>query len=75
MNSLSFLNGKWRGDAKVTQPGGVVVNVAQEETIEYKLDSLLLQVEVLEGTKLNLRLFPFMHWPTSTTTRLKTPMK
>ena len=45
MDALSFLSGKWRGDAKITQQGGVVVSVTQEETIEYKLDSLVLQVE------------------------------
>lgn len=45
MNALSFLSGKWRGDARIVQQGGVVVNVTQEETIEYKLDGLVLQVE------------------------------
>lgn len=45
MNALSHLSGKWRGDARIVQPGGVVVNVTQEETIEYKLDGLVLQVE------------------------------
>jgi hypothetical protein len=45
MNQLSYFAGRWKGEAKVTQQGGVVINVAQEETIEYKLDSLLLEVE------------------------------
>ena len=45
MNVLSFMAGKWKGDATVTQQGGVTIQVAQEENIEYKLDSLILQFE------------------------------
>ena len=45
MNALSYFAGNWRGEAKVTQQGGVVISVSQEETIEFKLDSLVLQVE------------------------------
>jgi len=51
MNALSFLAGRWQGEAKITQQGGVVINVTQEETIEYKLDSLVLQVEGMGRNK------------------------
>jgi len=51
MNVLSYLCGKWSGEAKITQPGGVVVNAIQDETIEYKLDSLILQVEGIGRNK------------------------
>ena len=59
MNVLSYFAGHWRGEAKVTQQGGVVINVAQEETIEYKLDSLLLQVEGVGRTKTDLSKISF----------------
>jgi hypothetical protein len=59
MNSLSQLAGQWHGNATITQPGGVVVHVAQEETIEYKLDSLLLQVEGVGRNKTDLSSISF----------------
>lgn len=54
MNVLSYLAGQWRGEATITQQGGVVIQVAQEETIQYKLDSLLLQVEGVGRNKTDL---------------------
>lgn len=45
MRQLKFFAGRWKGDATITQQGGVVVNVNQEEAIEFRLDSLILQLE------------------------------
>lgn len=54
MNVLSYFAGRWQGEAKVTQQGGVVIDVAQEETIEYELDSLILHVEGVGRRKTDL---------------------
>ncbi len=59
MNVLSYFTGKWKGDATITQQGGVTVQVAQEETIELKLDSLILQFEGIGRTKTNLNKISF----------------
>lgn len=59
MNLLSFFTGKWKGDATITQQGGLVVQVAQEETIEYKLDSLILQFEGIGRRKNDLTKISF----------------
>lgn len=45
MNVLASFTGKWKGDATLTQQGGSTIQVIQEETIDFKLDSLVLQFE------------------------------
>ena len=59
MNVLSFFAGKWKGDATIVQPGGVTIQVAQEEVIEFKLDSLILQMEGVGRRKNDLTKISF----------------
>jgi hypothetical protein len=47
MKKLSFLVGKWSGDASVLRGPGEPIKVKQSEDVQYKLDGLLL---VVEGT-------------------------
>ncbi|MBV9144492.1 MAG: hypothetical protein JO065_01160 [Acidobacteria bacterium] len=45
MKKLSFLTGKWRGDASMLRAGGQYVEMAQTEEAQYKLDGLILTIE------------------------------
>lgn len=51
MRPLSSLAGRWKGEAIITQQGGVTVTVNQEENIEFRLDSLVLQIEGIGKSK------------------------
>lgn len=50
MQKLSYLAGKWKGEAIAKQRNGPDTKVAQEENIQYKLDNTLL---LIEGTGRN----------------------
>ena len=45
MKKLSFLVGKWSGDATVMRGPGNTVKVRQTEEVQYKLDGLVLLIE------------------------------
>jgi hypothetical protein len=45
MNELSFLVGKWKGEARLLRAPGEVVELIQIEKAHYKLDGLLLVIE------------------------------
>lgn len=45
MKKLSFLAGKWSGDAMVARGPGEPVKHAQSEEVQYKLDGLVMLVE------------------------------
>jgi hypothetical protein len=45
MQKLSYMAGKWKGEASIRQPDGSVMKVNQEEDIQYKLDGTILLVE------------------------------
>ena len=45
MRLLKAFAGKWKGEAVATRQGGVKVTILQEETIEFRLDSLIIQME------------------------------
>lgn len=50
MKKLAFLTGKWSGEAKASRGPSQVTELNQEETVEYKLDGLVL---LIEGTGRN----------------------
>lgn len=50
MQKLSYLAGKWKGEAVARQRDGSTTKVAQEENIEFRLDNTLL---LIEGTGRN----------------------
>lgn len=50
MQKLSYLAGKWKGEAIAKQRNGPDVKVMQEENIQFKLDNTLL---LIEGTGRN----------------------
>lgn len=50
MRMLSSLAGSWTGQAVSRQQGGVTVNIKQEETILFRLDSLVMQIEGIGRT-------------------------
>lgn len=50
MQKLSYLAGKWKGEAIARQRNGPDTKVMQEENIQFKLDSTLL---LIEGTGRN----------------------
>lgn len=45
MKKLSYMTGKWSGEASMRQQNGTVLKVNQEENIQYKLDGTILLVE------------------------------
>lgn len=67
MNVLSGFSGRWKGDATMTQQGGITIQLVQEETIEYKLDSLILQFEGIgrktnDQTKISFHALAFVNY-------------
>jgi hypothetical protein len=51
MKRLSFLVGKWSGDARVRRGPGDPLELIQTEAAEYKLDGLLLLIEGIGRNK------------------------
>lgn len=53
MKKLAYMAGDWKGEASIRNQGGVM-KVAQTEHIEFKLDSLVLNIEGIgrEGDKI-----------------------
>ncbi|HEV3331498.1 MAG TPA: hypothetical protein VG096_10980 [Bryobacteraceae bacterium] len=51
MQKLSFLIGKWSGEAHVLRGPGEPVELVQTEEAQYKLDGLLLVIEGVGRTK------------------------
>jgi hypothetical protein len=51
MQHLSPLAGRWKGEAVITQQGSAGVTVNQDENIEFRLDSLVLQIEGVGKSK------------------------
>jgi hypothetical protein len=45
MKKLSFLVGKWSGEARILRGPGEPVELAQTEEAQYKLDGLVLMIE------------------------------
>jgi len=56
MRKLSFLIGKWSGDASVLRSGGKFVDLSQTEEAEFKLDGLVLMIEGVGRTKVDGKL-------------------
>jgi len=53
MQKLSFLVGKWSGEASVRRGSGDPLELIQTEQAEYKLDGLLLLIEGIGRNKTN----------------------
>lgn len=51
MKKLSFLVGKWAGEARLLRGPGEWITVAQTEESQYKLDGLILLIEGVGRTK------------------------
>ena len=51
MKKLSFLVGKWSGDARILRQSGEPLELTQTEEAQYKLDGLLLMIEGVGRTK------------------------
>jgi hypothetical protein len=51
MKKLGFLAGMWEGQARVLRGPGAMVDLAQTEIAEYKLDGLILTIEGIGKTK------------------------
>lgn len=45
MKKLSFLVGKWSGEARILRGAGVTLELVQTEEAQYKLDGLVLMIE------------------------------
>jgi len=45
MQKLAYMAGKWKGEASIRQPNGALIQVSQEEDIQFKLDGTILMVE------------------------------
>jgi hypothetical protein len=45
MRKLSFLVGKWSGEARILPASGASMELLQTEEVEYKLDGLVLMIE------------------------------
>ena len=56
MRKLSFLIGKWSGDASVLRSGGKFVDLSQTEEAQFKLDGLVLMIEGVGRTKVDGKL-------------------
>ncbi|MBX2962732.1 MAG: DUF1579 family protein [Cyclobacteriaceae bacterium] len=50
MQKLAYMAGKWKGEASMRQQNGSMIQVNQEEDIQFKLDGTIL---VIEGTGRN----------------------
>lgn len=51
MKKLSFLVGKWSGEARVLQRSGEMLEMLQTEEAQYKLDGLVLTIEGMGRSK------------------------
>ncbi|CAN5319066.1 hypothetical protein BH09BAC3_BH09BAC3_11840 [soil metagenome] len=51
MSMLRSFTGKWKGEAVAIRQGGVKVTILQQETIEFRLDSLIIQMEGIGSRK------------------------
>jgi hypothetical protein len=51
MKKLSFLVGKWSGEARILRRPGEPVELAQTEEAQYKLDGLVLMIEGIGRSK------------------------
>ena len=51
MKKLSFLIGKWSGEASILRAPGQFVDLSQTEEAEFKLDGLVLMIEGVGRTK------------------------
>lgn len=51
MKKLSFLTGKWSGDASVYRGPGQTADLAQTEEAQFKLDGLVLEIEGVGRTR------------------------
>jgi hypothetical protein len=51
MKKLSFLVGKWSGEARILRGPGESVELAQTEEAQYKLDGLVLMIEGIGRSK------------------------
>jgi hypothetical protein len=51
MKKLSFLIGKWSGEASVLRAPGQFVDLSQTEEAQFKLDGLVLMIEGIGRTK------------------------
>src|SRR5215469_18079416 len=51
MRKLSFLAGKWSGEARMLRGPGEPLEMKQTEEAEYKLDGLILTIEGVGRTK------------------------
>jgi hypothetical protein len=53
MKKLGFLAGDWSGEASVLQETGQFAELAQTESVQFKLDELLLVIEGVGRTKID----------------------
>jgi hypothetical protein len=53
MKKLSFLVGKWEGEARLLRGPGEWISVLQTEDVQYKLDGLILVIEGVGRSKLD----------------------
>ena len=51
MNKLSFLVGKWSGEARIIRGSGEPLELVQTEEAQYKLDGLVLMIEGIGRNK------------------------
>lgn len=51
MRKLTFLVGKWAGDARVQRGPGEALVLAQTEEAQFKLDGLILEIEGIGRTR------------------------
>jgi hypothetical protein len=51
MNKLAFLVGEWSGEATVLRGPGQVVDLDQSESVQFKLDGLVLMIEGVGRSK------------------------
>src|SRR5580704_8835203 len=56
MRKLSFLVGKWSGEAHILRGSGESVELIQTEEVEYKLDGLVLMIEGIGRNKADGRI-------------------
>ena len=51
MKKLSFLIGRWAGEARILRGPGEIVELNQQEEAQYKLDGLILTIEGIGCSK------------------------
>jgi len=56
MKKIEFLVGEWAGQASATRGPGVVVELNQTESAQFKLGGLLLMIEGIGRTKADAKL-------------------